>query len=427
MAMEDHQEKEMWEDEADKVDFAVTPPTSRHIPLYPWVLLQPPTTTNDINHPTSISCSYPTGITIQSVDITQMSLLDVCNYDTDDPHVDGSGHCIWMGALFFVHALAVAWAAEAAAATSEHDDADADAKDVGSLAWFHKDYFQDQRVEEMGCGTGTAGIALLKLSSSSSSSFSNSRLPTIQHLTFSDNDPQALELCRQNCHDNAIDENKYTVQHQATWLEEEYEDETKGRDSTMDTILATDVLYDLKIIRPFFQVASRSLSWSQQGSPPNSSSHDGSTNHTSSPMDGASTRKKKKYLILSHVPRWFLPTTPKTTQDTDCDDKETQHSPMVTRAEALELYIQQEASRCGFTMVKTVRPTHVLACYKTLVEPNTVARSAAEDAALRDDLNEMDQTGAVLWVFEKNRTHVMTQRILGRGPGKVEINCNLVI
>jgi SAM-dependent methyltransferase len=364
MADNSQQQEETWEG-FEPADFAVTPLSSRQIPFYPSVLLR---RTNAYTHG-----HYPTGITIQSVDTTQMSLLDVCNYDYNSPEVDGSGQCIWMGALFFVHALAIALAAQQTRKEQTPDSA-TDAADCSSL-WDHNDYFQNQRVAEMGCGTGTAGIALLKLSSSTYSS--SQLLPTpLRHLTFLDNDPQALELCRKNCQDNEIEEYMYSVQRQTSWLETPHE-ETHG---TFDTLLTTDVLYDLKIILPFFQTASRLLS---QGQP---------TGDNSIKMDDS----RKKHLILSHVPRWFLPPT--------ADNDNAPAELPISRALALEGHIRKEALRCGFEVVKTIRPTHVLARHEQSQseQQNDLDGGAkAEDQVLREELQEMDQAGAVLWVFEK--------------------------
>jgi hypothetical protein len=122
-------------------------------------------------------------------------------------------------------------------------------------------------------------------------------------------------------------------------------------------------------------------------------------------MDGP----RKKYLILSHVPRWFLP--PPTTADNAEDNDNTLLPELpISRAQALEVHIQEEALRCGFAVVKTVRPADVLAQHDEQSQfeqqqsnHHLGGREKEADEALREDLQEMDQAGAVLWVFEKQQ------------------------
>jgi len=158
-------------------------------------------------------------------------------------------------------------------------------------------------------------------------------------------------------------------------------------DIGMDTILATDVMYDLKVIRPFLETVSRTLLVDK--------------NH-------CHRKRKKKHLILSHVPRWFLP------RDDDDDDEDTGSDP----ARTLERHIVQEASRCGLTLIRTVRLKDIQCLLvqqqqqqqqqqQLLLLPIEQQQEGEEEAmvtikaTLLEELTEMEHVGAVLWVFEK--------------------------
>jgi methylase of polypeptide subunit release factors len=237
---------------------------------------------------------------------------------------------------------------------------------MGALFWIHAlslglvsapDCLEGRSVAELGCGTGAAGIALLKI-------LGGGGVPPTM-VSFLDNDPEALELCRINCQQNQLGE--YPIQLQQPWADLSSQQDEAGvqeeEDFAFDTILATDVLYDLKIIRPFLQTASRFLKRS---------------NHN------------KPYLVLSHVPRWFLPRK-------DGDVHNNNHEPY-NASQALEDHILNEAEKFGFRRIQTVRPTHVKQqCDSShgSIQPNDHRHSE-----LLESLQEMEEANAVLWVLE---------------------------
>ena len=98
--------EDCWEDAA-LFTAEFTPHSSRRIELFYAQLsplcLQQQQQQQQSNH-------VNTFVEIQSVDTSSMTLLDVCNYSVSSEHVDGSGHCIWMGALYFIHALSLGMA-----------------------------------------------------------------------------------------------------------------------------------------------------------------------------------------------------------------------------------------------------------------------------------------------------------------------------
>ena len=83
-------------------------------------------------------------------------------------------------------------------------------------------------------------------------------------------------------------------------------------------------------------------------------------------------------MILSHVPRLFLPR----------DDTNTIEDPV----QRLERHIVQQAKVCGFYLRYTKRPQDIL---QSLQEPI--------DQDLIQEMEEMQQVGAVLRVFGKDR------------------------
>lgn len=291
----------------------------------------------------------PTSVEISSVDTSTMSLLDVCNYQVEDQDVDGSGHCVWMGALYLGHALALGLELASSSSSTAGDT---------TKPWYRDEYFHNNAVAEMGCGTGAAGIALLKILLGHQQQEST----TPSSMAFLDNDPEALELCRKNCQQNGISESLYEIRLQQLWADLSSScnaASVEEEDFCFDTILATDVLYDLKIIRPFLQTARRFLQKS-------------ANNH------------KKKHLILSHVPRWFLP------RDEDQDDQN------YNAARALEDHIVQEAARFGFRSIQKVRPKEVVGYYETLTKEG--GHQQVPD--LPDTLQEMEAASAVLLILE---------------------------
>jgi hypothetical protein len=339
-------QEEAWEDLGGTLFSAgYAAPSSRRIPFY---------------QPSSA------GIEIQSVDTSNMTLLDFCNYNHTEEHVDGSGHCIWMGALYFIHVLTIS------SATTGISGAAAAADDDLMSSYVHN----KKVVAEMGCGTGTAGIAVLKLIQENQHSTQTIRM------IFLDNDKEALELCRNNCNLNTIPESNYIIQYQDTWSEEPPQHssfEQQSTATTIDTVLATDVLYDLKIIRPFLATASRILD-----------SYDESLSSSSV------TKTATRHLILSHVPRWFLPTSGNSDDDLSSKNKCKSQDP----ARDLEEHIVNQAKEFGLILVKTVRPRDLL--QRIMIGKGSTSDDDSNNHnSVRQELTEMEQAGAVLWIFEK--------------------------
>jgi len=150
---------------------------------------------------------------------------------------DATGHCIWLGAKWFLQALTYLEPYLSSSSSSSPQG-------------------NRRRLLELGSGTGLSGLAVWK------------RYSNYKHVVLTDQSPSALELCRLN-----------RVRNQGTddVLVEALEwGNVLKHEDLFDTILATDVLYDMASWKPLLKTVSDSLS-------PNG------------------------YFLLSHVPRSALP------------------------------------------------------------------------------------------------------------------------
>eukprot|EP00978_Attheya_sp_CCMP212_P043862 scaffold293443_cov60-Attheya_sp.AAC.1 len=324
-------------------------------------------------------CSFP-GVTccgddklLQLYCVAELSPLDMV--DMYHGRTDPTGYCAsWMGAHLFLEAFCV----------SEESSAPASA----SLSWL----FRQRRVLELGCGTGISGIALL------SSSFTRP-----SHVTFTDADPAALDLCRTNCQlqpwstsqsssQSTVDRTEKSndvsaVDHNGTdssfaicplqWgtalgknIQQQKSDELEENDdmdgsktnnnhdwllqsATYETVLATDVLYDIEALKPLLQTASDLLV----------------------PETG--------HFVLSHVPRASI----SSSSGDDNDDD------VVSSREVLEAAICSEAARHDLQWLPhcTIRPQQLMKLHgrtESVVSQN-------------HSLKDMEEAGAAILVFQK--------------------------
>jgi SAM-dependent methyltransferase len=255
-----------------------------------------------------------------------MTPLDVLYGKHNDEFYDGTGNLVWLAALGFGYLLD---------------------ENCGKI----RNYLGPQ-ICELGCGTGVAGIAALLYSSNDSDSSSSS------HVLFTDNDAESLELCRTNCELNDLEETTQYSRHILSWGQEPYPV------SNVDTILATDVLYDMVMIPPLMKTAATLLK------------HDG-------------------YALLSHVPRFCLPKREQEQEeDENCivRDKESFQA-----YRDLEVHILDQAKQVGLVLVDTIRLHQVL---KTL--PST-KQEASLSSPPHLSLEQLEDMHAVLFVFQKKQ------------------------
>lgn len=233
---------------------------------------------------------------------------------------DATGSSVWMGAYYLMEALAAN-----ATTTTNRDENDTNL----SL----RACFSSKRVLELGCGTGVGGLSLLL------SPESWQARPS--HVCFTDNDGPVLDLCRRNCAQNECDQCSFAL---LNWG-----DSTTTTTSQalllFDTVLATDVLYDLACLKPLLSTSVQSL-------------------HPSG------------LFVLAHVPRSCLPE--------KADSEGDYHA-------SLEGYIVKTAGEYGLRMLATIRPGHIQSSLGDgKVEPLNEA-----------SLTEMEEAGAAILVFQK--------------------------
>lgn len=223
--------------------------------------------------------------------VPSLSPLDMMNLSHGNH--DATGHRIWMGAYLFIEAFA------------RHE--------------YLKSLFRARSVLELGCGSAVSGLALLNASNDSALS-----------MLFTDSDPAALELCKRNCsHNLRSNDRRYSID-TLLWGD--------SLDSLHDTVLATDVLYDISSLNPMLQTVSCTL-------------------------------KLNGHFVMAHIPRASLP-----------------GEANVGTAEKLEAFMMQQAQKYGMELKTIIRPSDLY--------------SDESDAALNEvSFQEMEEAGATVLVF----------------------------
>lgn len=264
-----------------------------------------------------------------------LSPLDML--DLGDGTHDATGHVVWMGALLFLEALRRpgAW--------------------TGPAAPTLEAVFAGKRTLELGCGTGIAGLAALVSFGASGGVAGSSAAVTSVVLT--DFDEGVLDLCRRNCERNLdVEQQRRCSVRKLSWgrsldnAEAQKEGEVlqgcRGsiKSCSFDTVIATDVLYDISSLTPLLTTASKKL-------------------------------RSKGYMILSHVPRATLR-----------DDR------AVSSSEELEEYITKEAVSFRLRRVLAVRPDDILRL-GSAIDPSYPLNGVS--------LEDMKDAGAAILVFQK--------------------------
>lgn len=242
---------------------------------------------------------------------------------------DATGNRIWTGAIFFVEAFGRCYDTEDYSILNSR------------ILNLRKTLFQNKLLVELGCGTGLSSISLLK------QPISTSLLP--RFVLFTDGDESSLDLCKRNCDLNfgkntTLNCNSYGFS-VLKWgskvcasLEEAY-----------DTVIATDVLYDLGALDPLFRSAYELL-------------------------------KPGSYFILSHIPRTHVEDCAKLADGTSLSSNDT-----------LERMIHEQAKDVGF---------RINACngtsYHTIIRPNDLATYESSST-----MSEYEQVGASIMIFQK--------------------------
>jgi SAM-dependent methyltransferase len=348
---------------------------------------------HDHDHDNNNNNNNNNSLIYKSVATHQLTPLDM-TYDDDDDnddeytttnikkeYYDGTGTIVWMAALVILPVILSSH--NNSKSNNRNNDKDNDNK---------HSYFEDCRVCELGCGAGVAGMAIWK--------FHNPSL-----VVFSDNDPKALELCRGNCQLNSIDsssslsssEHYKEVRYEILeWVQDDNDNDDDDNDenesekesspsslsslsfwkentASFDTIVATDVLYEIVMIPPLLETAVRLL-------------------------------KPSGYFWLSHVPRFYLPKKEKVdpppqaeyptySSSNSFDDDGGCGGDDTAAAIALERHIQQEAAKVGLALVETIRPDQLCALAATTLESSSYF-----------SLDKLEEMHAVVFLFQLFQT-----------------------
>ena len=262
------------------------------------------------------------------------------------------------------------------------------------------------------------------------------------HVVFTDNDIESLELCKSNCELNEINPNNYShrllgwglqqqkEQEEKVEVEVEQHQEQKQKQEekndhhryyfddidrySFDTVLATDVVYDLKMIAPLLQTAEFLLK---------------QRTITTTNQDDNKDENDGGQLILSHIPRFCIP---KNNEDDDVNDRRGENSDRNVDSDIklgeqpngdsdivatststsstlydnqayldLENFIQSEAIKVGLSLIETIRPHETLSNEYLFGNDND---NDDDDSMQQITLENMKEAHAVVFIFNRTRT-----------------------
>lgn len=323
---------------------------ARHERRIVWL---PPECSDNDNDNNGGTEQGPTTTLLQLECVEGLTPLDMVGLSSGSH--DATGHCAWLGAYFLVELLG--------------------GKNPSSK--LPSDVFAGCRVLELGCGTGIAGLALLL-----------SKRCRPSHVCFTDADPDVLHLCQRNCQLNFPSpssagtvgvnnegsfESSSDVWSVASlvWGQIPLREEVSAR-GPFDTVLATDVVYNLGVLPALLSTASSCLS----------------------PGGRA---------VVSHVPRAC-----RTASDHNANDGDDDHNNNDNSLDHLEDILVREAAKAGLDLERVVRPSTSNGSDDN-DKDNAAVRShpgqfpTAPRTALNADVSMSDlrEVGAALFVFVK--------------------------
>ncbi len=311
----------------------------------------------------SFPYSSPTTILLKLQCVESLTPIDMMNLSNGDN--DSTGHRIWMGALFFIEcfscplppiptsSILLKQQQQRQQEEDNDDDDDDDDDDDGCinnkeskkhqmihlLQTWRKELFHQKHVLELGAGTGASGISLMVSSKYYHYHSTTTTTPLHQYhdernctcmnteisptsITFTDVDRTVLDLCQRNIENNYSQKisnddevnHKNRITHYVTNLE--WGSSVQNNKDILcrqsyDTIIATDVIYDLGAIKPLFETASAYIR-----------------------KDDGCEEGGRGYFVLSHIPRASI----------DCKSGK-------SIKDEIELLIVKEALHYGFEQV----------------------------------------------------------------------------
>ena len=203
---------------------------------------------------TTVQLNRPLQMNLRCVEsLTPMDMLDLSNGTAD-----ATGNRIWMGALFFIECFVRPLPRLSTNNETFHSK-------IRAMSELRSALFFNKIICELGAGTGASLIAI-----GLAGTVCEHVKP--KSLTLTDNDPVVLSLCEKNCITNFKDDVGVNFQvcpldwgkdnHEKIMHESDGDDNDNGRRrkhiyaSSQDTVVATDVIYDLSALQPLFETAS---------------------------------------------------------------------------------------------------------------------------------------------------------------------------
>lgn len=267
----------------------------------------------------SLSCDTADPVIMRLCCLESLTPLDML--DLSNGVADATGSRVWLGAQWFMKCMVICplsstfdSSLDPTAMPASNMHGSSQLKPYFQLLQLRKDLFHEKKVLELGAGTGASLISLGLASMVTTSGrhgtdiTQESVVPSL--LTLTDNDPVALSLCQINCDANlsctGIDYQVVKLEWGKEHLDNVTKTSTTGtiiEESSQDTIIATDVLYDLSALKPLMETASLLL-------------------------------KTGGHFVLSHIPRASVE---------DCELKDI--------TQALEQEIRREASKHNLVLL----------------------------------------------------------------------------
>ena len=202
--------------------------------------------------------------------LTPMDMLDLSNGFSD-----ATGNRIWMGAVFFLECMVREISLRYVNQESYSSSYSTQQNQRRALLDLRTKLFRNNKILELGSGTGAAliavGMAGLKMGETLSPSGSTNKGFRPSVMMFTDNDKNVLSLCQMNCDRNLCRHDKSIVDYRVGNLDwgDFCRQQSSGENSqysgiaehmdrffidsnrlrgTLDTVIATDVIYDVAAI-----------------------------------------------------------------------------------------------------------------------------------------------------------------------------------
>uniref|UniRef100_A0A7S2PGQ6 Methyltransferase domain-containing protein n=2 Tax=Leptocylindrus danicus TaxID=163516 RepID=A0A7S2PGQ6_9STRA len=261
---------------------------------------------------------------------------------------DATGNRVWLGAYLFLHFFGRRDTcmhlhqptSELITSVEKEESLSPSQMDMSNqISKLRQLLFRNRTVVELGCGTGVSGLSLLK---------SQHDCPKSLHLT--DCDETSIDLCRKNCEENVSYDGSSCINlctfELLKWRIDYGDTSTcECAGNVYDTVIATDVLYDLASLKPLMHTASALL-------------------------------EASGYFVLSHVPRACI-------EGNDSG---------VSSSKLLEECICKKARSSGFGDASILRPEMII--------------DAGIGSTNCDELlQEMKESGAAILIFKKMSIH----------------------